>query len=226
MIRLTKELPDCSDIISAEQIKIYSTFDNYSDIALFWVQNDNDCVISMLDNNMVILNNSADIDELSEFIKMICPSSIFSDFKTLELIGLKYIKKVSVYSAFKDCFDKENIKGDSLKSKEIYDIFKSSGLTLPEYEYFAVDYCLRLNHKKAEYFGIKDTCAAVSFSFGDKFILNGIASTKKGYGSVALSGILRKNAGKRAIVCCEDSVKEFYEKNGFEFMYKAGIWMC
>ena len=84
------------------------------------------------------------------------------------------------------------IKIDGVSEDEIYSLLDVDGLSLPEYPYFAVDYCRRLNLGFANYFAIKDKCAAISFNTGDFAIMNGIASHKKGFGGVALKNILAK----------------------------------
>ncbi|MBO5019102.1 MAG: hypothetical protein J6D52_00410, partial [Clostridia bacterium] len=107
----------------------------------------------------------------------------------------------------------------------IYDLLDVDGLSLPEYPYFAVDYCRRLNLGFADYFALKDKCAAITFNTGDYAIINGIAAKQKGYGGVALRSIISKNNGRKLFVCCRDKVKGFYEKNGFLPLYYGGYWV-
>ena len=120
---------------------------------------------------------------------------------------------------------KGETEGDCLSSREIYDLLNVEGLSLPEYPYFAVDYCHRLNHGFADYFALKNKCCAVTFNCGDEAIMNGIASHQKGMGSIALKGVLQKNYGRDFLVCCRDSVLEFYKKNGFVHQYYGGYWV-
>ncbi len=218
MIRLVK---DCifPSIDRVELVKIICTYESYKDIALFWVQNDGDSIISMLDGNMVIYNKSAQLDELKDFIGMICPNSIFTDSNTAINLGLDNFNTVSVMKKISN--EDSTVVSDRLSSSEIYDMFNTNGLDLVPYEYFAVDYCHRLNGKKADYFGIKDICAAVSFNCDGYAVINGIVSRKKGMGSVALGGIMSKNKGRTVFACCNKNIEEFYIKNGFEFFYNA-----
>ena len=51
------------------------------------------------------------------------------------------------------------------------------------------------------------------------------AAKEKGFGSVALKGIMQKNKGRSLLVCCRDKVKGFYEKNGFKELYYTGYWV-
>ncbi|MCQ2440655.1 MAG: hypothetical protein MJ076_02005 [Clostridia bacterium] len=222
MISLVK---DCvfPDQKSIELVKIKCTFESYRDIALFWVQNDSDCFISMLDGNMVIYNVSADFTELKSFIRMIGPHSIFTDKVTADNLGLKDYKTVSVMEKCSD--ENSDVLSDVLSSDEIYNLLNVKGLALPPYEYFAVDYCHRLNGGKADCFGIKNICASISFNCENYAFINGIASRKKGMGSVALKGIMSKNKGRTVFACCERETEPFYLKNGFKFCYNAVYWV-
>ena len=224
MISLVKELPEINSL-SAEWIKIKCLFDSYKndDKVLFWCQDKDKAVISMTDGNMIILNIDGNIEELREFCDMLSPACVFSDYDTLISIGRKPGERINIMYRKADI--KSEKESDFLKSDEIYRLLDTEGLSLPEYEYFAVDYCRRLNLGFADYFAIKDKCAAVSFKTGNLSIMNGIASREKGYGSIALLGILSKNYGNEFLVCCRDKVKTFYEKNGFEPLYFGGYWV-
>lgn len=224
MISLVEKLPVISSL-TAEYVKIYSLYDSYKNDknVLFWVQNNNDAVISLADGNMTILNINADIMELGEFISVISPASIFSDYKTLLSLGLSPIEKACVMAKKAE---KQNIpKMDELSSKEIYKLLNVEGLLLPAYPFFAVDFCRRLNRGKAKYFAINNICCAVSFNTGSMAIINGVASHQKGFGSIAIKGIEDINEGRDLIACCKEDIEEFYIKNGFKELYFAGYWV-
>lgn len=224
MITLVKALPE-APLNTAEMIKIKCLFDCYNtdDTVLFWCQNGDRAVISMTDGNMIIHNNSADLEELREFVDMLSPACVFSDTKTLCGIGRKPKEPINIM------WRQADIEGeplsDEMDSRELYALLDVEGLSLPEYPYFAVDYCRRLNMGSAKYFALKDKCAVITFNTGDTAIINGLASREKGYGSVALKAILQKNYGKSFFVCCRDKVKGFYEKNGFIMLYTGGYWV-
>ncbi len=224
MISLVNSLPEIMDL-SAEMVKINCLFDSYKNDAsvMFWVQDDNKCVIAMTDGNMIIHNNNADFEELYEFIAVLSPACVFSDMATLEKLGLIPDENINVV------YRKADIKGqavsDILKSDELYKLLDVDGLSLPDYPHFAVDYCRRKNLGFADYFGIKDKCAAITFNSGDKAIINGLASHQKGFGTIALHGILQENYGRDFLACCRDSVLPFYLKNGFKKLYNAGYWV-
>lgn len=224
MISLVKELPKISQN-NAEIIKIKCLFDCYGadkDV-LFWVQDNGKAVISMTDGNMIIYNEDADFEELNQFVRVLSPVCVFSDMKTLENLELLPDENINVMCRKAD-IEGETVS-DNLSSKEIYNLLDVEGLSLPEYPYFAVDYCRRLNIGNANYFALKEKCAVISFNTGNKAIINGLASRQKGYGSVALKAILQKNYGRDFLVCCRDKVKGFYEKNGFVKLYNAGYWV-
>ena len=224
MIKLTKSLPKY-DTLSAEFLKIECLYECYPDSGdvLFWVQDEEKAVISFTDGNMIIFNNNADIEELKEFVSVINPVCGFSDIETLSLIDKMHDETINVMYRKADI--EQEFKGDRLSSKELYDLLNVDGLSLPEYPYFAVDYCRRLNMGTANYFGIKGKCACITFNTSTRAIINGLASHKKGYGTTALMAVLNKNYGRHFLVCCRDKVKGFYEKNGFKKIYSAGYWV-
>lgn len=219
MIKLITALPEIKNK-RAEYIKIKNTFDTYSDIALFWSQEDK-IYISMLDGNMVILNLGGDLDELSAFLKVISPKSVFTDSETAEKLGFKGI---NAEAGFLEDNEEAEPLSDELSSKEIYNIFKSSGLPVPSYEPFAVDICLKLNRGTANFFGIKNTAVAVGLKADNLVLINGIASLKKGMGSAVLRGLMSKNKGKTAVACFEEKVRGFYIKNNFTIKYSVTYW--
>ena len=224
MIKLITELPK-AERTSAEIIKINCLYDSYKNdpSVMFWAQDLNKCVIAMTDGNMIIHNNNADTEELSEFVSMLSPACIFSDIETLKALNCLPDENINVVYRMADIED--DIPCDELKSDEIYKLLDVDGLSLPDYPHFAVDYCRRKNLGFAKFFALKDKCAVVTFNSGDNAIINGLASHQKGYGSIAIKGILQKNYGKSFYACCRDSVLPFYLKNGFIKLYNAGYWV-
>ena len=224
MIKLTDKLPEFN-VLSAEFLKIkclYECYPNSKDV-LFWVQDEDKAVISFTDGNMIIFNNDANIEELSEFVSVINPVCIFSDVKTLLAIDKNPPEVINVMYRKADV--SEEFTGDTLSSKELYELLDVDGLSLPQYPYFAVDYCRRLNMGTADYFGVKGKGACITFNTKNQAIINGLASREKGFGTTALKAVLNKNYGRDFLVCCRDKVKPFYEKNGFKKIYSAGYWV-
>ncbi|MBR4073760.1 MAG: hypothetical protein IKK24_07440 [Clostridia bacterium] len=220
MISLTTDIPKvyCD---SAEHIKLRCCFEAYGDDALFWRQDNS--LISMIDGNMIIFNSGAEMEELKEFVDIMSPACVFSDIDTLKAINRIPSEEICVMGI--NAEDMSDTDSDKLSSKELYELLDVDGLSLPEYPYFAVDICHRLNHSMAEYFALRDKCCAISFHTENYAIMNGIASRQKGYGGVALKNILAKNKGRRFLVCCREHIKGFYERYGFEELYKAGYWV-
>ena len=222
MIKLTDKISE-PDIPNAELLKIKLTFDAYSDIALFWRQEDTGCVISMLDGNMVIYApEGTDFDELYEFIGVLSPRGIFTSLNVAEKLKLKNIQRAAVMVKTADGGEKG--KCDALSSDELYKFLLSGGFNLPEYPDFAVDICHRVNHGLACVFALRDGFAAVCFNTDNFCLINGIVSFKKGMGSRALSQISAEHKGKTIIACCEENVCGFYTKNGFKHLYDTAYW--
>lgn len=224
MISLVSNLPYIYKV-SAELIKIHCLYDMYKDDSrvMFWCQDGEKAIIAMTDGNMIIHNNGGDIEELREFVEVLSPACVFSDLETLRAIGRAPEEVINIMCRKADI--EGMTEGDSLSSKEIYSLLDVDGLSLPEYPYFAVDYCRRINHGGADSFGLRYKCAAISFKSGDYAIINGIAAMEKGFGGVALKAILQRNYGKTLYVCCRDKVKGFYLKNGFRPLYHGGYWV-
>ena len=222
MIKLVSALPFL-DYKRAECVRLNCINDLYKDDSLFWIQDDNKLFISMLDGDMTVFNNGGNIEELKEFIKVVSPSSIFSDSDTLRKLSLGDYEETYVYSI--EATENSSFKSDPYKSQTVYEIFKKSGLYLPPYNDFAVDFCLRLNKGRATCFYIENTAAAFSIKSGNYALINGIGSLKKGQGSFCLKGILSHNKGKTVLAVCKEEIKPFYEKNGFKFEYKSGYWV-
>ncbi len=220
MISLVCEIPKLC-LPYAEVVKINCNYNSYRDVAFFWTQDGDKAVISMLDGNMTIYNNCANIEELREFIGVISPQSVFSDADTLTaLYGERFHRVCVVKSEHNFACD---IKSETLNSSEIYALLTAHGLELPPYEYFAVDFCHRLNHGYLKYFALKQKCAAIGISDGQAVLVNGIASHQKGMGSVALGGLLSQY-DCCALAVCEKEIMPFYLKNNFNYTYDAGYW--
>ena len=149
MIYLADSLPETENT-NAELIKIHCLYDCYKtdDRVMFWVQDGDRAVISMTDGNMIIYNRAADTEELKEFIDLMSPVCVFGDYDTLCALNREPAERINVMARAADI--KENIEGDILSSKELYSLLDTDGLSLPEYPYFAVDYCRRLNRDKGQ----------------------------------------------------------------------------
>ena len=220
MIRLVKK--PVVDTNSVEGIRISELYRVYGDIALFWHQDAGKAVISMLDGDMIISGEPTDKEELSAFIGAVSPKSVFANSKTLSMLGLyENSLKVSVLLSNKKYRSTE--KSDTLSSKDVYDLLSCGGFQLPEYEFFATDYCLRLNKNRLRYFAIRDT--AVAMCIGKRNVLiNGMLSKESGCGSRCLNGLLSEADALNVYVCATEKAAGFYVKNGFCKIYDAGYW--
>lgn len=224
MITLTDTLPEAS-APNAEYIRLKCLFDCYKDDkdTYFWSQDGGEAYISLANGDMTVFCENGDCEEIKEFISVISPRSIFGSLEVLKNLEFSDIHSVEVMCRAAD-ISGETL-GDSLNSREIYDILNIKEFVLPEYPYFAVDFCRRLNKGFADCFAIKDKCAAVTFHTGNYALLSGIVSREKGFGTVALKAVLQKNYGRTILLCCEENLIGFYEKNGFKKLYKAG-YLC
>lgn len=224
MIKLVKQIPDFG-VNSLEYVKINALYNAYKndDNVLFWVQDNGKCLISAVGGNMQIFDNGAELGELDSFLSVIAPHSIFASFDLLCHLGRKPSEKL--YVVFRHAEECAPIEGDYLSSKELYELLSVPELSLPDYPDFAVDYCHRLNVKTADSFAFEGKCAAITFNCGTSAFINGIVSREKGFGRVAMNGIIAKNSGRKVFACCRENVLGFYIKNGFEPLGYCGYWV-
>lgn len=205
---------------SAELIKIQNLFDTYPDISQLFLQNETGALIFLLDGD-VIISGKPEVSETKKFLSFLRPKSIFSSSDNLKRLDYEF-EEVNVLINEKPVTSKSNLFSDKLSSREIYDILSVDEFDLPDYEYFATDYCRRLNHGKIKVFGKRDKCAAITLETKNYRMLGGIASRQKGLGGALLSAAINSN---KPIVCvARDEVLPFYFKFGFEPLYKAGYW--
>lgn len=220
MIRLVKKPVISPD--TAEGIRILEEYLVYGDIAMFWHQKSGKAVISMLDGDMIISGNPADYEELSSFINALSPKSIFANTEILKGLNL-YDGAIKVTVLCSSKTYKSDYRSDTLSSGDVYNLLKKAQFLLPDFEYFAPDFCLRLNRKRLNYFGFKDRAAALCIG-GKNILINGLVSLEKGLGTVCINGLLSKVKPEKAFVCAKKGVDEFYIKNGFNPLYEAGYW--
>ena len=222
MIRLVNALPEVSKP-TAEYIRIKCLFDCYNEDpdTYFWQQTGEETYICFSDGNMTVSYGGGDTEELAEFIKMLSPRTLFTDSATFEKLVIQPAETVEVMGLYIDTPPLSDM-GDRLSSKDIYGIFASAELDVPDYPHFAVDFCRRLNRGGASFWGIKNKCAAVSFNTGKYSLLCGLASLEKGKGGQALKAIICKNSGRQMLLCCKPPLVGFYEKYGFKRLYTAG----
>lgn len=222
MIKLVNALPEVSKP-TAEYIRIKCLFDCYKkdpDV-YFWQQTGAETYICLSDGNMTLSYGGGNTAELTEFIKMLNPKTVFTDSVTFEKLEIQPTETVEVMARCADTSPLSDM-GDRLSSKDIYEVFSAAGLDVPDYPHFAVDFCRRLNRGGASLWGIKNKCAAVSFNTGNYALLCGLASLEKGKGGQALKAIICKNSGRQMLLCCKPPLVGFYEKYGFKRLYTAG----
>lgn len=222
MIKLVNALPEASKP-TAEYIRIKCLFDCYKkdpDV-YFWQQTGEETYISLSDGNMTLSYGGGNTAELTEFIKMLNPKTVFTDSVTFEKLEIQPTETVEVMGLYIDTSTLSDM-GDRLSSKDIYEVFSAAGLDVPDYPHFAVDFCRRLNRGGASLWGIKNKCAAVTFNTVSYALLCGLASLEKGKGGQALKAIICKNGGRQMLLCCKPPLVGFYEKYGFKRLYTAG----
>ena len=89
MIKLVNALPETSKP-TAEYIRIKCLFDCYKEDpdVYFWQQTGEETYISLSDGNMTLSYGGGNTAELTEFIKMLNPKTVFTESSTFEKLGI------------------------------------------------------------------------------------------------------------------------------------------
>ena len=128
MIKTTLILPDVlSD--DPQSVKLSSVFELYKSEALFFTDENENFILSLLDGNAVLCGEVKESEELLPFLKAAGAKTVFLSAKNAEKAGFKDKKTVKV---FKKTKNKDlNLKSDALSSKEVYTMLRSGGFSLP-----------------------------------------------------------------------------------------------
>jgi len=106
-------------------------------------------------------------------------------------------------------------------------------LAVLAYGYFKwyADFCVRVNHKGAEYFALDNAVAVAGFTTDREALITGVAveksQRKKGLGATAVKGLIGKlkvkNPDIKVFVCAVEDRVKFYEKIGFEVLGQVAV---
>lgn len=221
MINRIKELPEISKP-SAEVIKLKNMAAAYPDEIQLFAQTDSGAVLSLLGKDVIIAGD-INAQEVKQFLNFLKPESVFSSADNLAAVfGEGAFECVNTLIKKGGKITAGNMFSYDFSSDEAYALLKEGGFLLPEYEYFATDYCRRKNRGLLRVFGKKETCIALTLQDKEYRLVSGIVSKAKGLGGALL---LAAAGGNRDVLAvCRDELLPFYTKYGFEPLYKAGYW--
>ena len=174
-------------------------------------------VISRYGGRLNITANSADFNELKEFINVIGFSEIFTEKSTALALGFNAFTE---YTSLKKQAEKTKNENNVFSLLSLYNTLNLGAdgeIELPSFEVFAPDVSHRLRHGAA-FAVLKEFGGALTFKSNFGGIINGISvkkdARKGGFGSLLLNDILKQINGE-VFVCTTTSLAEFYIKNGF-----------
>ncbi len=236
MIHLLDRADILKDFLDICGIKLRSLAISYGfgrNFCTFWYQiNDMGeitAVIGKFGSAVTVSHKSADMGELSNFIRfigfseLVCSQSLarlFGDSKA-ELINSVEKQIESEYKFLKEL--------TYLEFREIYDILESYGgeaVTLGDFEDWYVDISHRIRHGGAIAVLSEQGCG-ISLLTEDACIINGIAVKTeyrgKGYGRELLVRLGSAKPVTRSLAFCLDSELPFYKKCGYSFVSKYSL---
>ena len=218
MLRLIPP-PAITSPADVQELKIALAAKIYPDVSLFW-QNDTGGVISALSGDAV-LSGSFDREELLSFLEMTKMRSVFCSEETADtLYPFWQGERLPVFAKQNDCKTHSDF-APAPNSREVYDLLKTGGFTLPCYPDFATDYCRKANRGALVCAFMPDCYAAVAQTCGGTALITGVVSRKKGMGTAALCELLKDGRIKTVFAAAKKELAPFYVKNGFKEVYKA-----
>lgn len=208
--------------------RIYAQDNAFSGSVLendLWIQKDGEeitAVISSDGGSMNVWCNGADYSELREFISVVCPSVIFTEYENAEPLGIvpDRIRNMLTKKAHFSPFEVEDYT-----LRELYNGLDNGSdvdIHLPDFEVFAPDVSHRLRHNAARTV-VNKYGAALAFTYFGGAVMSGIALSPefrgKGYGSALLTQLLSRCDGD-FFVAANDQNAKFYLRNGFTALGK------
>ncbi len=216
MITLTKSMATVNPTCAA-QVRIFSLFDAYgqTDLAYFWEQKDEKgtttALISKMDGALTIcLTDSAQMDELVEFIRVIGASTVLSNLP-LPLKNEHRLNQFICYGAAGDMWP------TTADYKEVYRIM-STRFDMPPYDGWYVDMSHRVRHSAACLIH-NDGAAMCGFPADNSLLIVGLSSLPqcKGQGKAAelLKQAVNTLPQENFFLLAEESLYKYYVNQGF-----------
>ncbi len=218
-------LEQINDIAFVKTMCAYTAYKDYPNIAQFWHRTDSDgnitAVISCINSYANLWCNNEETEELKAFFSFLSPTGIFTSLKTAEKLNFGINEECFVFVK-QPPFESINYNETS-EPRQLLEALRQ-GLAIPDGDGFVADVTFRKYHGCAEYV-TQNGGGALLFTSDKTAILNGIAvnrnSRSKGLGSQLLKLLLSKAENRTVYACCVEKNKEFYLKNGFNYIDKA-----
>ena len=223
MIKKVDTLPSIP-VSSMSLAKIYAQKRAFSDSPLennFWVQtDDSDKITAVISEDIGSMNlycDGADYGELYDFLSVVRPSVIFTEYENALPLKIKCERVRNMLTV-------KSIKTESLVEdftlQQLYDGLENGSdvdIHLPPFEVFAPDVSHRLRHGGAVAV-TREYGAALAFLYDGGGVMSGIALSPefrgKGLGKSLLRELLANIDGD-FFVAANDVNKNFYLRNGF-----------
>lgn len=227
MITKITELPRL-EIKAMSLARIYAQDNAFSGSVLendFWIQKSDrkiTAIISSDGGSMNVWCDGADYGELREFLSVLCPSQIFTEYENAKPLGIKPDRVRNMLTK-KVRFSPFEVEEFALR--ELYDGLDRGSdvdIHLPDFEVFAPDVSHRLRHNAARMV-VKEYGAALAFTYFGGAVMSGIALSPeyrgKGFGKALLSELLSRCDGDFFVAANDENTK-FYLRNGFDLSDK------
>ncbi len=174
--------------------------------------------------------DNADFDELDSYFSFL-GATVFCFDDTAENLHPKIAERAELYELTAEV---EHLTDDGHgKISDVYEALKNGedgDIEMPPFEYWYTDFCVRFNHKAAEYALVDGAVVVAGFVTDFATLITGVATDKNrresGLGSCALRLLLsniKKKYPLTRVFAATDNAAGFYIKNGFAKVGKVAV---
>lgn len=222
--KLPENLP--KNIVTARISALYNAYCDSVGVDIFTQTVDGKvtAIFGGMDGSYSLLTfENADFEELDSYFSFL-NATVFCFENAAEQLGCK-AREISPLFELQQAINCETIDGHG-KISDVYEALKNGedgDISMPLFDYWYTDFCVRFNHNAAEYSLLDGAVAVAGFMTDFATLITGVATEKKsrknGLGSKALSLLLsniKKKHPTSRVFAATNNAAEFYIKNGFK----------
>ncbi len=214
-------------------LRISALYNTYSSNAEIYIQKTDGQITAVFGGYQsgfsLAATNNADFCELDSFFKLL-GAEVFCSLSVADQLDYRQKTECNImrFAA--------NAEGSVKHSKisEIYPLLQNGAdgdIELPSFDLWYTDFCLRFNHKSAEYALHDNAVALCGFMTEDASLITGVAVKKeqrgKGYGKRVVEDLVtivkKTYKNSKIYAAVSDEKIGFYEKCGFIFDSKCAV---
>ena len=235
MIKRCKSIPQNApqNVATARITALYNAYHSSVGVDVFAQIKDDEitAIFGGMDGSFsLICFDNADFEELDSYFSFL-KATVFCFDDVAEHLHCKEKCISTLFELMRDVEVSEN-DGHS-KISDVYNALKNGedgDISMPPFDYWYTDFCVRFNHGSAEYTLVDGAVAVAGFVTDFATLITGVATEKEnrksGLGSKALSLLLsniKKKHPNSRVFAATNNAAGFYIKNGFAKVGKVAV---